>query len=778
MKKFKVNIKKITAVLTAVFCLCTSVYAAKIPASEYEELSATQVAPWLRSYHQVTTEQLANNVKGGEGYQCDYSAAISNIDANIQLRGYDTSGIYRSEDGGKNWKPAESGDPAGTMRLAFYPESKDVCFALGMGSEYAGGVFKSTDGGKNWTKVFAISLKYIIQQCDIVFGAKDEETGIYPMYIGISIPYDGEKSLGDKNKAGVFKSVDMGETFENIGFENYQLHNLWADPDGDTVVVALGQESGEGGLTNVKGGLYISEDGGKNWALSNKGVEDVVIRSIVQHPVKKNRWILATLDWETDDTKEPYLYESLDGCKTWNRIHGVKWQRDDQEKYKISTHRNPDIPHLYYTYPEADDPQGDKCALIADMNYTIYPERISYDNGRSFEVTNKDVTNNSEKGSTGWFCSSVGLTKADPKLINFGIYQSRDGGHNFYWSSSGISGALASDFTFDSDGELRFISMVDMGIALRDYNYEGDCPPMTLNEDYPSYNGRTAYRTIVDPSDPNHCFSLTGEVAYAKDSALVETFDGFKTFLVHTDMTKRLQQMTLEKASICLVRGLWYGAPRNKDKKSQVVYSSWFVSSNNGKTWRESAMEIMAVSQFDEDVAYSINSKNELYMTRDRAKTWENTGIEFPDRIDVTDIAPDVAEDYVLWVSRNSQVTSQIFRVDLKSGVVKTMGPENGLVMDPPNRFGMEMHGIAQCPSNPNILVCTGRDFKCARYAGFITKDGGEHWSVIRGLPENSGGRCWVFSPTKPLVYKGSMQGVYVLDVEKYFEYNGEENGK
>lgn len=767
--------KKLVSVCMAVICLFSSVYAVNIQTSEYEELGATEITPWLRSYHQITQEQLDNKVKGGEGYQCDYSAAICSVDENLQLRGYDTSGIYRSEDGGKSWKPAESGDPAGAMRIAFYPESRDICFALGMGTEYAGGIFKSTDGGKNWNRTFAIPLKYTIQQCDIVFGAADKQTGICPMYFAISIPYSGEKSLGDKTLAGVFKSTDIGESFEHIGFENFQMHNLWADPDGDTVVAVAGQQKGaDGQPENVRGGLYISTDGGRNWSLSNKGVEDKVIRSVVQHPVKKNQWILATLDWETDETKEPYLYESLDGCESWKRIENVKWKRDDQiDDYKISTHRNPDIPHLYYTYPEADDPQGDRCALIADMNYTVYPERISFDNGRSFEVTEKDLTNSPTKTGTGWFCSSVGLTKANPKLINFGIFQSKDGGHNFYWASSGISGALACDFTFYDDGELRFISMVDMGIAERVPGYDGDCPPMQLNEAYPFYNGKTAYRTIIDPKDPNHCFSLTGECVYGKDAAIVETTDGFKTFLVHTGMVKRLQQMTMEKGEANIVRRLWYGA--YKMKTSQVIYSSWFVSSDNGKTWRESTREIMAVSPFDEDVAYSVN-KNEIFITRDRAKTWESTGITLPDRIEL-DITPDLFEDYVLWICRNNQVETSVFRVDLKNGEVKAMGESNGLVMEPKNQFGMEMHGIAQCPTDKNLLVCTGRDFKSSRYAGFITRDGGENWSQIKGLPKNSGGTCWVFSPTKKLVYKGSMQGVYVLDCEKYFEYN-EEDGQ
>lgn len=65
------------------------------------------------------------------------------------------TGIYRSEDGGKNWEKLTKGLPAedmGKIGLAISPQQPDVVYAAIELKRRTGGVFKSTDRGASWTK--------------------------------------------------------------------------------------------------------------------------------------------------------------------------------------------------------------------------------------------------------------------------------------------------------------------------------------------------------------------------------------------------------------------------------------------------------------------------------------------------------------------------------------------------------------------------------------------------------------------------------------------------
>ena len=88
------------SVTICVFCTFFAAHADGIPPEKYEHITTSKITPWITNYHLATPEHLEDNIKGGEGYQIPYAAAISDADANIMIRGYDTSGVYWSEASG------------------------------------------------------------------------------------------------------------------------------------------------------------------------------------------------------------------------------------------------------------------------------------------------------------------------------------------------------------------------------------------------------------------------------------------------------------------------------------------------------------------------------------------------------------------------------------------------------------------------------------------------------------------------------------------------------
>src|SRR5690349_18151587 len=68
-------------------------------------------------------------------------------------------GIYKSTDGGENWTNVGLKDSEHIVKVIVNPKDGNTVFVCATGSAFtdndAGGVYKTTDGGKNWRKVLA-----------------------------------------------------------------------------------------------------------------------------------------------------------------------------------------------------------------------------------------------------------------------------------------------------------------------------------------------------------------------------------------------------------------------------------------------------------------------------------------------------------------------------------------------------------------------------------------------------------------------------------------------
>ena len=100
----------------------------------------------------------------------------------------------------------------------------------------AGGVWKTTDGGANWVPLFD---KAPISSIGAIAVAPSDHNVIY---VGT-----GEAAIRGNTTygTGVFKSIDAGKTWENVGLkETRQIGALIVDPRNENVVLvaALGHE--------------------------------------------------------------------------------------------------------------------------------------------------------------------------------------------------------------------------------------------------------------------------------------------------------------------------------------------------------------------------------------------------------------------------------------------------------------------------------------------------------------------------------------------------------
>lgn len=156
-----------------------------------------------------------------------------------KIGGGPETAIYKTTDGGENWRKITSGLPKahmGGIGLAISPVNPDVIYAIIQAANDEGGFFRSTDRGESWAKMSShvSSGQYYNEiYCD----PKDVDL-VYSVETVTHFTKDG------------------GKTFKRLGlkYRHVDDHALWIDPDNTRHLIIGGD-----------GGVYESYDRGSNW---------------------------------------------------------------------------------------------------------------------------------------------------------------------------------------------------------------------------------------------------------------------------------------------------------------------------------------------------------------------------------------------------------------------------------------------------------------------------------------------------------------------------------
>jgi photosystem II stability/assembly factor-like uncharacterized protein len=175
-------------------------------------------------------------------------------------------GVWRSDDGGRNWRNVGLGEGRHIIRLVIHPRNPDIVWAAAMGHLFGPnterGVFKTTDGGKTWRKTL-----YINDQTgcsDLVMEPGNPSVFYAGTWRLIRTPHSLE-SGGEGS--GLWKSTDGGETWQNITGSKGLPRGAWGivgvavAPSNPNRIYSL--------VENRDGGLYMSDDAGITWTLQS-----------------------------------------------------------------------------------------------------------------------------------------------------------------------------------------------------------------------------------------------------------------------------------------------------------------------------------------------------------------------------------------------------------------------------------------------------------------------------------------------------------------------------
>lgn len=294
------------------------------------------------------------------------SNAVSGVIQNDQVyfTGYTGGGIWKTEDAGLTWRNISDGffSTSSVGDIAVSESDPNVIY-VGMGehavrgvmTSYGDGVYKSVDGGRTWKNIGLENTRHI---SDVI---------IHPTNPDIVFVAAQGAVHGASADRGIYKSADGGNTWRKVLFvdENSGASSLSMDLTNPRILYAATWqhrrypwkvESGGAGSS-----IWKSTDGGENWTKINEGLPKPMGKIGVSVSRANPNRVFAIVEAEKG---KDGLYRSDDGGKKWSHL---------------SSDQNITSRSWYYMEVFADPNNAD---IVYVLNA---PMMKSIDGGRTFQ---------------------------------------------------------------------------------------------------------------------------------------------------------------------------------------------------------------------------------------------------------------------------------------------------------------------------------------------------------------------------------------------------------
>jgi photosystem II stability/assembly factor-like uncharacterized protein len=213
-----------------------------------------------------------------------------------------------------------------------------------------GGLWKTVNNGTTWGPVFDTYSTHSIGDMAIFQANPDI------IWVGTGEPNNRQSSsFGD----GIYKSMDGGKTFTNMGLrETQSIARIVLDPKDPNVayVAALGHLFGP----NRERGIYKTVDGGKNWTNIKFIDENTGFTELVMDPSDPR--VLYAASYQRRRTSWGFngggpgsgIWKTVDAGKTWTRLAGNGLPAKEMGRIGLDVCRS--SPNVVYAQIELEAP--------------------------------------------------------------------------------------------------------------------------------------------------------------------------------------------------------------------------------------------------------------------------------------------------------------------------------------------------------------------------------------------------------------------------------------
>jgi photosystem II stability/assembly factor-like uncharacterized protein len=732
----------INSFIKTIFAVCFSVIFITITFTTY-------------GFGQTNSGQLFNGLKArsiGPSSMGGRITAVEALESNpfVIYVGAASGGVWKSENGGQTWNSIfDENDNISVGALKINQNNPDIIW-VGTGegnvrnSAMVGrGVYKSMDGGNTWKNLGLNNSEHINQ---IALHPTDPNIA-YVMALG--------KLWGPNEERGVFKTIDGGVSWQKILYVNDRTggHEMIIDvANSDHLIVSMWQFSrtsydftsgGEGS------GLYESLDGGKSFSqITNR-------RGFLSGPLGKiglsQSLSEPNIIYAMAEAKKSALLKSVDGGKSW----------------KIVNDNDGVMPRPFYFGDIIVDPTDAKRLYKLEV-----VTNVSDDGGASFTDLFADEILHGDH-------HALWINPKDPNYMidgnDGGIAISYDKGKNWDFTANIPLGqfyhiSVDNDYPYNIYGGLQDngswmgpSEVWEIG-GIRNHHWKWwlymdgfEVLPdpddsrfgygMGQNGWLMKWDRVTGQEKIIQPVntiDPTMSLRFNWNTGFA-----INPFNANEIYLgsqyIHKSSDKGETWTTISEDL----------TTDNPDQQNQV--SSGGITRDNTGAENYNTISSIAPSTITNGVIWAGTDDGQIHLSRDGGKNWLDISDKIPRKAQgayINHIEPSSYEDSVAFVAMNDHRRNKwaplLFRVENygQKWVDITTSDIDGFT-----------HVIKQDHINPDLL------FAGAEFGLHISQDGGKSWfKHIAGIPPVSVHDLAIQSREDDLVIGTHGRGIYIID--------------
>ncbi|MFW6079048.1 MAG: WD40/YVTN/BNR-like repeat-containing protein, partial [Gemmatimonadota bacterium] len=295
--------------------------------------------PLARALSDLEPREIGPAIMGGRVSDL----AVDESDPTTFYVGFATAGVWKTTNQGMTFEPLFDHQPVSSIGAVSLAPSNPKIVWVGTGepqnrnsSPYGAGVFKSMDGGESWEFMGLEETRHVAR---IVVHPTD------PDVVYIASP---GHLWGPNEERGVFRTTDGGETWEKILYidENTGAIDLVMHPsDPNTLFAAMYQRRRTPWGFSADGdgsGIYRTLDGGESWEELTNGLPEGYKGRIGLDIYRRDGDLVYALVEARGE--ERGLYRSTDRGETWEQVG----DRNPRPMYFSLVRIDPNDPERIY----------------------------------------------------------------------------------------------------------------------------------------------------------------------------------------------------------------------------------------------------------------------------------------------------------------------------------------------------------------------------------------------------------------------------------------------